>query len=73
MNEESKKDDLQPTIQKNKIRSWHLVLSLYGKQMERNGNSADLNFMGSTSLCNVTAATKVKVTCSLKESCDKPI
>ena len=50
MKEESEKAGLKLNIQK--LRSWHLVLSLDGKQMGNNGNSERLYFLGVHGDCN---------------------
>ena len=64
--EESEKAGLKLNIQK--LRSWHPVLSLDGKQMGNNGNSERLYFEGAPkSLQIVTAAMKLRDTCSLEE------
>ena len=54
-----------------KLKSWHQVSSLHGKLLDRwgnNGNSERLYFGGAPkSLQMVTAAMKLKDTCSLEE------
>ena len=51
-----------------KLRSWHPVPSLHGKQMGKNGNSDRLHFSWAPkSLQMVTATMKLKDTCSLEE------
>ena len=50
-----------------KLRSWHLVPSLYGKQIGKNGNRDRHYFGASKSLQTVTVAIKLKETCSLEE------
>ena len=66
MKEESEKAGLKLNIQK--LRSWHPVLSLDGKQMGNNGNSERLYFEGAPkSLQIVTAAMKLRDTCSFEE------
>ena len=62
--EESEKVSLKLNIQK--TRSWHPVPSLHGKQ-GNNGNSDRLFSWAPTSLQMVTAAMKLKDTCSLEE------
>ena len=65
MKEENDKAGLKLNIQK--LRSWHPVLSLDGKQMGNNGNSERLYFEGAPkSLQMVTAARKLKDTCSVE-------
>ena len=64
--EEIEKASIKLNIQK--PRSWHLVLSLHGKQMGNNGNSDKTLFWGAPeSLQMVTAAMKLKDACSLEE------
>jgi len=47
--EEIEKASIKLNIQK--PRSWHLVLSLHGKQMGNNGNSERLYFLGLHNHC----------------------
>ena len=64
--EESEKVGLKLNIQKTKI--WHLVPSLYGKQMGKQWKQCQTLFFGAPkSLQMVTAAMKLKDTYSLKE------
>ena len=49
MKEENEKAGLKLNIQK--LRSWHPVLSLDGKQMGNNGNSDKLYFLGLQNHC----------------------
>ena len=63
--EESEKVGLKLNIQKTKIR--HLVPSLHGKWWGNNGNSERLFWGAPKSLQMVTAAMKLKDTCSLEE------
>ena len=70
--EESEKAGLKLNIQKKQI-SWHLVPSLHGKEMGKNGNSGRYYFLGlQKSLQTVTAAMKLNDACSWKKSYDKP-
>ena len=62
--EGSEKVDLKLNIQK--LRSWHLVPSLHGKQMGKNGNS-DFILLGSKITADMTVAMKLKDACSLEE------
>ena len=64
--EKSEKAGLKLNIQE-KLRSWHLVPSLHGKYMGNNGNSDRLFSWASKSLQVVTAAMKLKDTCSMEE------
>ena len=64
--EESEKAGLKFSTQK--LRSWHPVPSLHGKQMGKNGNSDRLHFSWAPkSLQMVTATMKLKDTCFLGE------
>ena len=64
--EESEKRGLKLNIQKTKIMSSH-VPSLYGKQMEKEWKQRQTLFWGAPkSLQMVTAAMKLKDTCSLE-------
>ena len=65
MKEESEKAGLKLNIQK--LRSWHPVLSLDGKQMGNNGNSVRLFFWAPKWLQMMIAAMKLKDAYSLKE------
>ena len=65
--EESEKAGLKLNIQK--LRSWHLVPSLHGKQMGKQWKQWQIFFSGAPkSLQMVTAAMKVKDACSLEEN-----
>ena len=56
-----------------KIRSWHLVPSLHGKQRWKSGKEWQILFSwASKSLQTVTTAMKLKGTFSLKEKFNKP-
>ena len=64
--EESEKAGLNSTFKK--LRSWHPVPSLYGKQMGKQWKHRETLFWGAPkSLQMVTAAMKSKDPCSLKE------
>ena len=64
--EESEKDGLKLNIQK--LRSWYPVPSLHGKLMGKEWKQWLTLFWGSPkSLQKVTAAMKLKDTCSLEE------
>ena len=66
MKEESEKANLRLNIKKQ--RSWLLVLSLHGKQMWKQWKQWETFFSwASESLKMVTAAMKLKDTCSLEE------
>ena len=60
---ESEKDGLKLTFRK--LRSWHPVPSVHGKQMGKQWQT--LSFWAPKSLQMVTAAMKFKDTCSLEE------
>ena len=60
---ESEKADLNLSIQK--LRLWHLVPSLHGKHMGKQCQT--LSFGAPKSLQMVTAAMKLKDSCSLEE------
>ena len=62
--EESEKAGLKLSIQK--LRSWHLVPSLHGKLMRKKWKWWQVLFSGAL-LWMVTAAMKLKDTCSLEE------
>ena len=49
-----------------KLRSWHPVPSLHGNQKGKNGAVTDLFWGATKSLWMVTAAMKLKATCSLE-------
>ena len=67
LKEQRKNVGLKLNIQK--LRSWHLVPSLHGKQMEKQWLSL---FSGAPkSLQMVTAAMKLKDACSFKEKLEK--
>ena len=69
--EESEKVGLKLNIQKTKI--MHPVPSLHGKQMEKQWKPCQTSFLGAPkSLQMVTAAMKLKDTCSWKESYEQP-
>ena len=70
--EESEKVGLKLNIRK--LRSWHLVPSLHGKYMEKQGKQCQtLFFWAPKSLQMVTAAMKLKDTYSLEgKSYDQP-
>ena len=63
--EESEKAFLKLNIQK--LRSWHPVPLLHGKQIGKNGNSERLFSWSPKSLQMVTAAMKLKDSFSLEE------
>ena len=64
--EESEKAGLKLNIKK--LRSWHLVPSLHGKWMGKQWKQWQTLFSSTTkSLQMVTAAMKLKATCSLEE------
>ena len=57
---------------KKKLRSWHLVPALHGRDGEENGNSDRLYFLALQNHCGqLTAATKLKMLAPWKKSCDK--
>ena len=63
--EESEKAGLKLNIQK--LRSWHLVLSLHGKWKGKNWKQCQIWFYGAPkSLWTVSAAMKLNDTCSLE-------
>ena len=65
MKQESEKVGFKLNIQK--LRSWHPVPSLHSKSIGNNGNSDKLYFWETPkSLLMVTAAMKLKDTCSLE-------
>ena len=65
--EESEKASLK-LIKKKKKRLWHLVPSLYGKQMGKKQKLCQISFSWAPkSLWTVTALIKLKDTCSLEE------
>ena len=64
--EESEKVGFSSTFRK--LRSWHPVLSLHGKQMGKRWKQWQTSFLGAPkSLQMVTSAIKLKDTCSLEE------
>ena len=64
--EESEKSDLKVNIQK--IRSWHLAPSFHSKKMGKQWKQCQTLFSWAPkSLQMVTAAMKLKDTCSLEE------
>ena len=64
--EESEQAGLKLSIEK--LRSWHLFLSLLGKQMGKMWQQCQISFSwAAKSIWMVTAATKLKDACSLKE------
>ena len=66
MKEESEKVDKSSTLRK--LRSWHLVLSLHGKQTGKQWKQCQTLFWGAPkSLQMVIAAMKLKDAYSLKE------
>ena len=64
--EESKKVGLSSTFRK--LRSWHLVPSLQANRWGNSVNSDRLLFWAPKTLQMVTAAMKLKDTCSLEEN-----
>ena len=66
--EESENISLKLNISVGKRRSWHLVLSLHGKQMGKQWEQwLTLFFWALKSLQMMTAAMKLKDACSLEE------
>ena len=62
----SEKADLKLNIQK--LRSWHLVLSLHSKEMGKMWKQCQISFSWAPkSIQMVTAAMKLRDTCSLEE------
>ena len=71
MKEESEKVGLKLNVKK--LRSWHPVPSLHGKQMGKQWTQCQTLFWGAPkSLQMVTAAMKLKDAYSLEESYDQP-
>ena len=63
--EESEKASLKLNIQK--LRSWHLVPSLNGKQMGKKGKLTVFIFLGSKITADSDCSLKLKDICSLEE------
>ena len=70
MKEESEKAGLKLNIQK--LRSWHPVLSLDGKQMGNNGNSERLYFEGAPKSQQMVTAARKSKDAARKKNYDKP-
>ena len=64
--EESEKAGLKLNIQK-KLKSWHLVPSLQGKQMGKQQKVTDFVFLGSKITADGYCTMKLKDACSLEE------